>query len=180
MKTVLESIQEYTSKAVTEEIMKILERKIGDDRAVERMLELSTAIGPIKSVLGYGQEGICVLGQNGIVYKIYYSTAPLSVSMLAAACATGYEPKTLPVVSKINDWCICRENYKTKTQRCRDWVKGVRGYHKEKKIVSAEMKQWCEDANYELSEIGAPPLYQADIKLDNFGERKGKIVLLDF
>lgn len=163
---------------VRNELREILQKKAGDQRAASRMKEILPFT--LSEILGKGEEGVCVKTSDGKVLKIYYGEIPLCMSMLAAACAAGYKPETLPEVQKGEHW-ILRDLYKTKTPKCKIWIKGARGYLKEKRIVDKKFKDWCDKANYELSEIGAPPLYQADIKIDNFGEaRDTSVRLIDF
>lgn len=179
MKTVFESICEAREDTkVRNELREILQKKAGDQRAADRMKEILPFT--LSEILGKGEEGVCVKTSDGKVLKIYYGEVPLCMSMLAAACAAGYKPETLPSVVKGDHW-ILRDLYKTKTPKCKIWIKGARGYLKEKRIVDKKFKDWCDKANYELSEIGAPPLYQADIKIDNFGEaRDTSVRLIDF
>ena len=179
MKTVFESICEAREDTkVRNELREILQKKAGDQKASARMKEILPFT--LAEILGKGQEGVCVKTADGKVLKVYYGEIPLCMSMLAAACAAGYNPETLPYVVKGDHW-ILRDLYKTKTPKCKIWIKGARGYMKEKRIVDKKFKDWCDKANYELSEIGAPPLYQADIKIDNFGEaRDTSVRLIDF
>lgn len=179
MKTVFEMICEARSDTkVRNELREILQKKAGDQRAAARMKEILPFT--LVEILGKGEEGVCVKTADGKVLKVYYGEIPLCMSMLAAACAAGYEPETLPSVVKGDHW-ILRDLYKTKTPKCKLWIKEVRGYHKEKRIVAKKFMDWCDKANYELSEIGAPPLYQSDIKIDNFGEaRDTSVRLIDF
>lgn len=178
MKTIVECITEAREdNSAREELREILRRKAGDQRASDRMKEISKFT--LKSVLGKGQEGVCVKTSDGRVLKVYYGEMPVCISMLAAACRF-MTPKCLPKIEKGDHW-ILRDEYKTKTSKCREYASQARKYMKGGKIIDKTHKQWLETANYELSEIGACPLYQADIKLDNFGEdKKGNIVLIDF
>lgn len=180
MKTVFEMICEARSDTkVREELRELLKRKAGDLKASVLMKEILPFT--LTEILGKGEEGVCVKTSDGKVLKLYFREIPLSISMLYAGCAAGYTPETLPVIIAKGDHWILRDMFKTKTPKCKIWIKGARGYMKEKRIVDKKFKDWCDKANYELSEIGAPPLYQADIKIDNFGEdRNGSVKLIDF
>lgn len=167
-----------TDTKVRNELREILQKKAGDQRASVRMKEILPFT--LVEILGKGEEGVCVKTADGKVLKVYYGEIPLCMSMLAAACATGYKPVTLPEVQKGDHW-ILRDLYKTKTPKCKIWIKEVRNYLNKNKITDQKFRDWCDKANYELSEIGAPPLYQADIKIDNFGEaRDTSVRLIDF